>query len=397
LNEIKLRILVQDEDSKINVLNMLNPDEKEAQAAFDRVLKALDLCREGTQADIDTHIRRPDGAAMLEHMKQRRDSRIPRPALLSDDPKNPDQGLPALAQGVRGSSRPSTESHFRDFRDTDGKIVHSIGSFLTVWTSVASSTDAVRAKGGAAGTPTAGGRGGRSRLQWIGQRGIGSGGSGSGSAAADPAARTNRRRRVGSDSGSTGSSSTAAGAQGGAGGAAGNRPGGAGGAGGAAGGTLGRRLRGQREHRSGRRAEVALRRPRPASALLRPRHRVQKLEEEKPKDQPAEEAAAEPLLDEYGDEIIGPEGVRLPLEALRGRGLRGSALGGPGPPEPAPHDSEQRLLDLIIARRSTSAEGDQLGRPGSREEVRAREEAGDTLLRVVRSSSGATRSTPSTS
>src|SRR6185369_1209 len=66
LNEIRLRILVQDEDSKINVLNMLNPDEKEAQAAFDRVVKVLDLCREGTQADIDAHTAEQMARAMLE-------------------------------------------------------------------------------------------------------------------------------------------------------------------------------------------------------------------------------------------------------------------------------------------------------------------------------------------
>ena len=36
---------------------------------------------------------------------------------------------------------PFDESHFRDYRDENGKIVHSIGSFLTVWTSLATAAD----------------------------------------------------------------------------------------------------------------------------------------------------------------------------------------------------------------------------------------------------------------
>ena len=38
----------------------------EAQAAYDRVVKVLDLCREGTQADIDTHTADQMARAMRE-------------------------------------------------------------------------------------------------------------------------------------------------------------------------------------------------------------------------------------------------------------------------------------------------------------------------------------------
>src|SRR5260221_5667753 len=102
--------------------------------------------------------------AMLEFMKQRKNAKVPRPALLSDDPKNEDLGLPLSIKDF-AVLRPFDESHFRDFRDTNGKIVHSIGSFLTVWTSVATSADAAPLSGwpapaGAAGAAGSGaGRG----------------------------------------------------------------------------------------------------------------------------------------------------------------------------------------------------------------------------------------------
>src|SRR5690606_25100312 len=46
INEIELRVLVQDEDSKINVLTLLTEDEEQADLALERVARVLDLCRE---------------------------------------------------------------------------------------------------------------------------------------------------------------------------------------------------------------------------------------------------------------------------------------------------------------------------------------------------------------
>lgn len=135
INEIKLRIFVQDEDAKYNVLNMLNPDEKEAEAAFNRVVRILDLCREGTTADIDERVAQDMARAMLDHMTKRKQSSFPRAKLLTDDEKTEDQGIP-LSLREFAALRPFDESHFRDFRDEDGKVVHSIESFLTVWSSL---------------------------------------------------------------------------------------------------------------------------------------------------------------------------------------------------------------------------------------------------------------------
>ncbi|MFO1009578.1 MAG: nucleoporin [Planctomycetota bacterium] len=135
INEIKLRIFVQDEDSKYNVLNLLNPDEKEAEAAFNRVARILDLCREGTTADIDERVAQDMTRAMLDYMVKRKQSSFPRPRLLTDVEKEEDRCMPLTLREF-AVLKPFDESMFRDFRDEDGKVVHSIESFLTVWSSL---------------------------------------------------------------------------------------------------------------------------------------------------------------------------------------------------------------------------------------------------------------------
>ncbi len=134
INEIDLRILIQDEDSKYNVLNMLAEDEELAQDAYDRVVRVLDNCREGTDADIDSAEADELARVMREHMLERTNSFLPRARLLTDDEENDRLGMPlSLREFV--VLDPFREHHFRDFFDKDGERVHSIGSFLTVWTS----------------------------------------------------------------------------------------------------------------------------------------------------------------------------------------------------------------------------------------------------------------------
>lgn len=135
INEIKLRIVIQDEDSKYNVLNLLNPDEKEAEAAFNRVVRILDLCREGTMEDIDERVAQEMTRAMLDHMTKRKQSSFPRAKLLTDDEKAEDRGIP-LSLREFAFLKPFDEKMFKDYRDEDGKVVHSIESFLTVWSSL---------------------------------------------------------------------------------------------------------------------------------------------------------------------------------------------------------------------------------------------------------------------
>jgi hypothetical protein len=133
INEIDLRILIQDEESKYNILNMLRDDEEAAEKAYERVVKILNLCREGTSEDIDSSTAREMGDVMREHMRDRTQSVLPQPRQLSDLEDNEDRGLP---MGLREFVvlEPFHEDHFRDYLDEDGVPVHSIGSFLTVWT-----------------------------------------------------------------------------------------------------------------------------------------------------------------------------------------------------------------------------------------------------------------------
>ncbi len=135
INELELRILVQDEDSKLNVLGMLTADESEAEKALERVVRVLDLCREDTSADIDRGDARRLAEAMRDHFRQRGNSRLPKADLLSDTEEERDRGLP-LSLRELVVLEPFHEGLFREFRDDRGRIVHSIGSYLTVWTAL---------------------------------------------------------------------------------------------------------------------------------------------------------------------------------------------------------------------------------------------------------------------
>jgi len=156
-DDVNLRIYIEDEDRKYNVLNMLAEDEEEAQNAYDRVVRILDACREGTQADISGGDADAMARAMRDHMLERDNSYLPRAQLTSDDPEKAGQGLPlTLREFV--VLEPFREEHFRDYFDRDGERVHSIGAFLTVYTAPA--VGPVGAAGGAAGTQSSASTGG---------------------------------------------------------------------------------------------------------------------------------------------------------------------------------------------------------------------------------------------
>ncbi len=149
INDIELRVMVQDEDSKLNVLSMLTANEQEADRAFERLIRIIDMCREGTSADIDATDARVMAEALRDHLKQRDQSVLPRAHLLSDDDKTKELGLPISLKEVT-VLRPFDESVFRDFRDERGRVVHSLGSFITTWTSLAG---AAAPQSGANGSP----------------------------------------------------------------------------------------------------------------------------------------------------------------------------------------------------------------------------------------------------
>lgn len=384
INDIQLRIFVQDEDSKYNVLNMLAPDEKEAQAAYDRVVRVLDFCREGSREfDIDSRTADDMAKAMLEHMKRRKESKIPRPSLLSDV-EDADEGLPQTLEEF-AALQPFEDHHFRDFRDADGRVVHSIGSFLTVWTSLGLAADlpqTAKSGTGASTTGGAGAAGGASGASGSGGTG-GSGSSGKGGAST----------QSGSGATSGGNrNTTGAGGTGGAGATGQTGGGAAGGAGGAAGAAGGPTSSGGYAVNVNTAPSAVLKAlfddrevpPRFFDRVLEYRNLE---EEEKEGEASSEEAKLEdeePELDEYGQEKIERRIFDSIGELAEVEGFKD-----------LPTEQQNKVNQLlsttsnvfsiyIVARKSTSAQGD-MDSALSPAELRKKEEtAGDSLVRVVR-------------
>ena len=157
INEVEVRVLIQDEDSKYNVLTMLTENQDEAQKAFDRVVRILDMCREGTLSYIDNATAREMAECMRDFMTDRRNTVLPQPVQLTDIEEAPDRGMPmSLREFVVLPA--FNEYHFRDFRDAEGNAVHSIASFLTMWTSVKAYDEYIQdlqESGGVGATPKA--------------------------------------------------------------------------------------------------------------------------------------------------------------------------------------------------------------------------------------------------
>ena len=156
VGEVRLRIFVQDEDSKFNVLSILTEDEDEAEKAFDRLVRVLDRARGDTEYDLDGGESRRLATTIRETLEARRDTWLERPTLLTDDEDNEERSLLSSLRELVGLAE-FTEDHFRDFRDERGTVVHSLESFLTVWSSMTTldelGSESSRANAG--GTPAA--------------------------------------------------------------------------------------------------------------------------------------------------------------------------------------------------------------------------------------------------
>ena len=140
--DIQIRIMIRDENSKYNVLNMLNEDEDVAAEAFDIVTRILDKARGDTDFDIDESEAQELANAMREHMVQRTSSDLPRPLMLASDNEDEDRQLPLSFEEFR-ALEPFTEDLFRDFFASDGTRIHGIQSFLTIYTSPTIGTEEV--------------------------------------------------------------------------------------------------------------------------------------------------------------------------------------------------------------------------------------------------------------
>ena len=157
IGDIELRILVQDEDGKINVLQLLYDDEEESEKALERIARLIDFFRDGSTVDVDRSEALRIAQVMREHLRNRLNSVLPRAKQMSDVEDNRERALPMTLKEFEVLER-LEPSRFRDFRDERGDIVHSLGSYLTVWTSVeqGSSKEEAAADGNGAGAPEQG-------------------------------------------------------------------------------------------------------------------------------------------------------------------------------------------------------------------------------------------------
>jgi type II secretory pathway component PulK len=177
IGDIELRIFIQDEDSKLNLLTILAEDEEQAEEAFERLVRLLDMMRDGSAVDLDRSeaIRIAEG--MRAHLRERTNSLLPRPKLLSDSEEQRDRGMPLSLAEFAVLPRVD-ENLFRDFRDERAYIVHALSSYVTVWSSPArGSADTEGAAGGGAGGGAGQGTGGQG-TQGQGTQGQGTQGQG---------------------------------------------------------------------------------------------------------------------------------------------------------------------------------------------------------------------------
>lgn len=183
IGEVELRVFIQDEDSKLNLLTMLADDEDQAEEAFERLVRVIDMMRDGSAVDLDRSEAIRIAEAIRRHLKERSNSLLPKPKLLSDDEEQRDLGMPLSLSEFAVLPRVD-ENLFRDFRDERGEIVHSLSAYATVWSSPARGAvdEQAQAGGGAAAGGGAGQAGGQSGAQSGGQ----TGGQGGGQLVAQP-------------------------------------------------------------------------------------------------------------------------------------------------------------------------------------------------------------------
>ena len=132
--DIQIRIMIRDENSKYNVLNMLNEDEEVAEEAFGIVARILDKARGDTDYDINEAEAESMAEDMREYMLRRTSSDMPRPLLLTENAEDEDMAIPLTFAEFRALESFKDE-HFQDFFDENETRIHGIQSFLTIFTS----------------------------------------------------------------------------------------------------------------------------------------------------------------------------------------------------------------------------------------------------------------------
>ncbi|HKE00324.1 MAG TPA: hypothetical protein VKE69_04885, partial [Planctomycetota bacterium] len=176
---VRVRIHVEDENRKFNLLSLVSKDADFAKASYERLVRILDRVREATDHDIDNATAETLATNIRQWIEgSGRDDVLPRPGLSSNQtdssvtlPLTIDELL--LVEGI-------DEELLYD-RRIDGVDIPGLASVLTVWTSVEAgpivSEDAAAQQGGANATPQPGGGPVRSA------KGSGSSAAGAGGAA----------------------------------------------------------------------------------------------------------------------------------------------------------------------------------------------------------------------
>ncbi|RMH01798.1 MAG: hypothetical protein D6702_10415, partial [Planctomycetota bacterium] len=135
MGEIEIQTFVQDENSKFNLLSMLDEDEDRRRQARDRCAAILDRLRTGFDDDLDdleaAQIR-DDIVAWLEGRD--RDQEYPRPPRFSN-PEDQDWSFPYALEELLVLERIDEELFYDQVRPDD-KYAPGLESVFTVWTSI---------------------------------------------------------------------------------------------------------------------------------------------------------------------------------------------------------------------------------------------------------------------
>jgi len=128
---IEVRVYIQPESAKYNVLQMLSEDEDEAAKALERVVRIIDRFREGTSEDVEEYQARRMAEAMRDWLVRRSDNDIARADLVTASEAEPDVHVPLSLRELLVLEEFEPQ-HFRDYRDDEDVVVHSLTSYLTV-------------------------------------------------------------------------------------------------------------------------------------------------------------------------------------------------------------------------------------------------------------------------
>ena len=156
INSIDLRVLVEAENAKYNVLNILTEDEEEAEEAFQRVVRIIDLYREDTAEDLSDRDAEEMVSVLKEYLSERDRSDFPQPELLTADEERDGLFLPMSLRDFLVLEH-WHERYFRCYRDENDVRVHSLDQFLTVWSSPGFAGDVTTGEEEGAPSPPLGG------------------------------------------------------------------------------------------------------------------------------------------------------------------------------------------------------------------------------------------------